>query len=338
MLEKIVAGPPGPELARAELELARLDRDLDDYSHAKAAYAEAIKLGSVDAQLESGLLLIDDHDPASGHDVIEKLLADQGPHASATLVLEAARARMLVGDHAGAQKLLDGAEKIPNMPIWKLERERGRLALRKGDFAGAAAALNKALDGCGNDAETFLLAADAATGDAKATAGLVTRVAKLAPERLKDAPEAAIVRGKLLIADQKFADAVTAFTTAKQALDKAPMRRKAQADFGLAVAKYNAGDDAEANNELQLVIEEDPSLYAAYLYRAFMLQQKQNKTALELARRAVELDPDSVDGWALAGQLAAKVGDRMTFSKALGRLGELAPDSEQYHQLAAMRR
>ena len=340
MLEKVVSGPPGLEVSRAQLELARLDRDLGDYNGAKAAYQEAAKSGNFDARLESALLMLETRDAAAGHDTLESLLREQGDHVPGSLAIEVVRARMLVGDNAGAQQLLDATAKTGSATKWKLERERGRLALRKGDFAGAVSALSQALETSGSDAETFLLAADAATSDDRSAPVLAVKIKRLVPERLKGLPEASIVTGKLLIADKKYADAVTAFQSAIDALTKAhaDLRRQAQAHFGLAVAQYNNGQDAEARNGLQLVMEQDPTLYTAYLYSAYLVQEKQRKTAFDYARRAVELDPDSVDGWLLAGQLASKLGDHKFFADALARLGTIAPASEQYKQLEALRR
>ena len=162
LLEKVVAGPPSGDLVRAQLELARLDRDMGDLRGARSAYADASKSGSFDARFESGLLAIDDRDPQGGRDTLDLLVKEAGDHPPPDLLLEAARARALVGDHAGAKVLLDQAEKLPATPTWKLERERGRLALRQGQFPEAVAAFTKALESSGGDAETFLLAADAA--------------------------------------------------------------------------------------------------------------------------------------------------------------------------------
>jgi tetratricopeptide (TPR) repeat protein len=340
MLEKVVAAPPTIATAPAELELARLERDLGDFRAAGLAYAEAIKVGSYEARIENGLMLLDNHEPTAGHEALESLWRDQGEHAPPGLAIEVARARMLVGDNAGAQQLLEVAAKTGKALAWKLAREQGRLALRKGDFAGAATALGHALDECGGDAETFLLAADVATSDDKHAAAVADKIGKLAPERLKGQPEASIVEGKLLIAAKKYPEADAAFVKARDALTaiKASARRQAQPHFGRAVAKYNTSDDVEARSELELVIVMDPTLYTAYLYQAFLLQDKQRAKALELAKRAAELDPDSIDGWLLAGQLASKLGDKKTFTLALGRLAAIAPASDQYKQLLALRR
>src|SRR5260221_466429 len=153
----------------------------------------ATATGNFDARLESGLLSIEDRDPNGGRETLDALLKESGDHPPPVLVLEAARARMLAGDHAGAAQLLETAEKLPGIQKWKLQRERGRLYLRRGDFGAAVTALGSALEGCGDDAETFLLAADAATSDEKS--GLADKVKKRL-DRLKRTPEQKIVSGK----------------------------------------------------------------------------------------------------------------------------------------------
>ncbi|HUJ58233.1 MAG TPA: tetratricopeptide repeat protein, partial [Kofleriaceae bacterium] len=340
ILEKVVNGPPGPDVSRAQLELARIDRDLGDFHGARAAYAEAIKTGNFDARLENGLVAIEDRDAVGGHETLEALLKDSGDKPPPNLQLEVARARMLVGDNAGAQQLLDLAAQSPTVAKWKLDRERGRLALRRGDLIGAATALGRAIDGCGSDAETFLLSADAATSDAKEVAALAEKVRRLAPDRLKGQPEASVVTGKLAIAASKWNDAEAAFKIARDQLEatKASDRRQAQAAFGTAVAKYNQNLDIEATQVLELAVELDPALYTAYLYRALMLTDRQPKRAFELAQKAVQLDPDSVDGWAITGSLAAKLGDKKVLGDAIARLTAIAPTSPQLRQLQAMRR
>jgi tetratricopeptide (TPR) repeat protein len=340
LLEKLVAGPPGLDIARAQLELARLDRDVGDFQGARAAYAEASKGGSVDATLEYGELLIEDTDPLGGHEVLDRLYASAGDHPSARLVLAVIRARMLAGDHQGAAQVIAAAAKIPGVPAWKLARERGRLALRKGDFATAASELSKALDGCGRDAETYLLAADAVTSDTAGGVALAAKIKKAAAAHLAGQPEAAIVQGKLLIASGKDEEAQPLFGKAKDALlkAKASSRRIAQARFGIAVTKYNLKHDAEAETELEVVRELDPSLYAADLYMADLLKDSDKKKAFEIAKHAVMLDPDLVQGWWMVGKLAGALHDRKQLANAIGRLGDLAPGSALLSDLQALRR
>src|SRR6185312_15092018 len=183
---------------------------------ARSVYADASKSGSFEARFESALLAIDDRDPPGGRDTLDLLVKEAGDHPQPDLLLEAARARMLVGDHAGATMLLDQAEKLPGVATWKLQRERGRLALRKGNFPEAITDFTRALDGSGGDAETFLLAADAASTDDKGA--LAEKIKKLLPDRMKTNPEAKIVEGKLLIGAGKLPEAEAAFKAAKDAL------------------------------------------------------------------------------------------------------------------------
>jgi tetratricopeptide (TPR) repeat protein len=338
MLERVVNGAPGPDTTRAQLELARLYVAMGDFDGASKAYAEAIKGDGFEAKLENALFQIDGAHLAEARETLETLYKAAGDKPRADLVLELARARSLAGQHEQAKTLLEQAEKLPNVVKWKLEREKGRLALRKGDFTGAATALSRALDASGSDAETLLLAADTATSDDKQTSGLAEKVKKLAPERLKGQPEAAIVTGKLAIAASKYQDALTAFSEAKKALDKASHRRQAQALFGMAVAKFYLGQDAEAENDFEYVLVLDPSLYTAYIFSGNLLAQKKPKSALEIARKAKDFNPDSVDAWALAGTLAHKQGDKKLYNEAVTRLGALAPNSDQLKALTALKR
>jgi tetratricopeptide (TPR) repeat protein len=342
ILEKAVAGPPSFDVARAQLELARVYRDLGDPRMARSLYAEASKAGSFEARLETGLLAIEDKDPSGGRDTLDQLLTDAGPNPPATLLLETARARMLVGDHPGATQLLDRLDKAQDVVRWQYDRERGRLALRKGDYAGAAQLFVKALESCGDDAETFLLAADVIAMDGK-QANLSGKLKTLGPQRLKGEPEASIVAGKLLLAEEKFAEADAAYQVAKKALDdaKASHRRSAQAHFGIAVVAYNRGDDPIAQTELELATTQDPSLYTAYLFAAELTSARKgpgaNAAALALANQAVQFNPDLADGWFMVGTYATKLGNSKVRVDAITRLGALLPNSDKLKELQQMR-
>ena len=132
---------------------------------------------------------------------------------------------MLAGDHAGAASLLATAETLPNVPKWQLQRERGRLHLRRGDLKAAISELGSALEGCGSDPETFLLAADAATAEDKS--GLADKIKKLAPERLKGMPEAQIIAGKLLLNTPNPNDAEAPYRSGARAAAQPRRRRRA---------------------------------------------------------------------------------------------------------------
>jgi tetratricopeptide (TPR) repeat protein len=339
LLERVVTGSAGPDTARAQLELARIDRDLGDLAAARTAYTEAARAGSFDARLEGGTLLIDNRDPRGGHDTLEELLKESGDQAPAVLLLESARARTLVGDHKGAFELLARADKAPGVIRWQLDRERGRIALHKGDIAGAAQALSRALDDCGGDLDSFLLAADTVSSDDK-RAELAAKLKALMPARLQGKPEIEIIHGKLEIAADRFDEAEKHYTAAHDALarDKASPRRLAQCDFGLGATAYFKREDALAASRLKLVLFEDPSIDAAYLFAADLDRARDPEKALETARQAVAYNPDSVEGWKMVGTIAAQLPrQRKLLDQAIGRVNDLAPGSEQLHQLQRLK-
>ncbi|HTL33610.1 MAG TPA: tetratricopeptide repeat protein, partial [Kofleriaceae bacterium] len=333
MLEKVVAGSPGPDTARAHLELARIYRDAGMFLEARASYTEAGKSGSVEARLEHALLLIDDREPQIGSNMIEALLKEAGQQPSGQLVIEGARIRQLMGDHAGAELLLTLADKMSSVERWKLNRERGRLSMRRSKFPEAAAQLGLALDGCGTDIETFLLASEVGLIESS----LAEKVKKLAAERLKGKPEAEVIKGKQLLSAGQDAEAEAVYKRAQEALrnEKASRRRQAQADFGLAVIAVNRGNPVEALNKLEVVIAEDPTLVDAYVFAASIGTNK--RKALERAQMAAEKNPDYPYAWQLAAELAAKVNDKKALKEAISRLKVLAPDGPEYQAVSKLR-
>lgn len=340
LLEKAVSGPQTVDVPRAQLELGRLLRDAGDMRGARAAFQEAIRVSpTMEARLENALLSIEDRDPTGGRDTIDQIL-DTEPNAMANprIVLEGARARMLAGDHVGASQLLDVAEKLPSVSKWTLARERGRLHLRKGEVAKAATALGQALEGAGNDAETFLLAAELVTVDPKQTTALAKQIQSLVEARLKDLPEALIVKGKLALAAEDLTTAEASYVAAGKALgETASKRRLAQAYYGLAVIAYNKQDDPTAQMQLDLVIQADPSIYGAYLYAAEIAKSKAS-VAFDNAKKAVTFNPDSAYGWYMVGSIAAKLRKPKDLAQAIERLTQLAPGSPMLEELAGLKR
>src|SRR5262249_49945302 len=148
---------------------------------------------------------------------------------SPALLLEAARARTLLGDHTGALALLAQADKLPGVARWQLDRERARIDLRRGDFPRAGAEIDRALDGCGSDVDTFLPAADTVSNDDKRTA-LTKKLRGAMTTRLKGRPELDIVLGKLHLVANQYDEAEKVYTAANAALgkDNASPRRRAQ--------------------------------------------------------------------------------------------------------------
>ncbi|HSK05369.1 MAG TPA: hypothetical protein VK932_29170, partial [Kofleriaceae bacterium] len=335
-LAKAAAAGALIDAVRAQLELARLLRDLGEAPAARTAYEQAVRAGSPEARLEAALFDIEERRPAEGHTAIEQLVEEAGERAPAALLLEAARARMLVGDHPGAEAAFERLQKLPDVVAWQHDRERGRYALRRGDTAGAAQLLARALDACGEDIETFLLAAEVASTDLK-QARLIEKVRSLTRARLKDRPEAWIVAGKLALGENKNDQAEAEYARARAALKKASSRRQAQAEFGRAVVAYNKQDDALAQNTLKLVLGLDPTIYNAYLFYGELVRGQAPEEAFEYAKKAVMYNPDSIDGWLMYGTLAHRLRKRQELLKAITRVGDLAPGSEPLRQLQGLR-
>jgi len=196
--------------------------------------------------------------------------------------------------------------------------------------------LGSALEGCGGDIETFLLAADAATSDEKS--GLTDKIKTLLPTRLKGVAESQIVTGKLLLATGKVAEAEAAYKAARDQLtnDKAAPRRIAQANYGLAVVAYQKEKDPEALADLALVLQDDPSIYDAYLFQADLDKNKAH--AFDAAKVAVKYNADYPRAWHVLGKLAAKNGDKPTLADAIEKLRGLAPNSDELKELEALKK
>jgi tetratricopeptide (TPR) repeat protein len=350
LLERAAAGGPSPDALRVQLELARIDRELGDTAAARAAYAEAARSGNVDARFEGALYSIEAGDLGGARTAFEQLLGQAGQagqstqpgdHPSAAVMLETARARTLTGAHAEAAALLAAADEAPGVVRWQLDRERARIALRRDDTSGAAQALVRALDGCGADLETFLLAADTVAADATQTQ-LAARLKALVPVRLRGKPELEIIAGKLDLAATprpRLDDAERHYNTARNALRRelATPRRRAQADYGIAAVAYAKSDDPTAGVMLELVHGEDPSIDPAYLFSAELIRLKDPRKALGFAQQAATYNPESLDAWKLIGTLAAQLGDRKLLTEAITRAGDLAPGSETLHELQKLR-
>lgn len=337
LLDAAVRGGLGTDGWRVRLEYARTLRDLGE--PAKGHFQEAARGGDPVARLEFAFALIEDRQPKLGAETIDRLLEDAGAAALPALLLEAARARTLAGDSDGAQKLLARAEKLPGVVAWQLERERGRVLIRREDWSGSAAALSKALDGCGSDIETFLVAGDAVTSDPTQTK-LAAKI-RASRGRLKSRPEVHIVDGKLALAENQFEAAEQAYSTAVTELEneKASKRRKAQATLGKAVVLYYGGKDNDmtVKDHLALTIQLDPTLFTAYLYLADLLGKKDPPKAFEHVQEAIRLNPDSSEGWILYGTLAFQLRKSSEYQRALRQVQRLLPNGEELRQLQGLR-
>jgi tetratricopeptide (TPR) repeat protein len=337
LLEKIVAGPMTPDAVRAQLELARIYRDQGEYVNAATAFEMAARNGEFEARFEGALLSLEYSKPAAGRDALETLLKDAGERRPPALVIETARAYLIMGQHDLAAALIADADKMSSVERWKLDRERGRLALRKTDFEGAATALGRALETCGTDGETFLLAVDVSM---LVKGNLADRVKQLAAERLKGQPELHIINGKYLLAAEKTDEAEVEFKQAAGDLRKAKAsnRRNAAADFGIALAAYIEGNSVVAEQGFKQVLDEDPTNVDALMAAADIAKGNKNKKkAYELARRAVQYNPDYAYAWQEVGQLAHELKDKKVLADAIARLTVIAPTGDELKALQALR-
>jgi hypothetical protein len=81
------------------------------------------------------------------------------------------------------------------------------------------------------------------------------------------------------------------------------------------------------------VIEQDPSIFAAYLYLGDMVKERDPKRALELANNAVKYNPDLLEGWLMVGTVSSRLKDKKRKADAITRVGELAPNSDKLRTL-----
>lgn len=339
VLEPVVIGAPSVDLARAQLELARLDRELGDEA-AKTLYTKVIaQTNSREIRVETAKYLIEFSDDNGGREMFDELL--KGNVADPPdLLVEAARAHLLVGDHTGGAELLDRADKA-NTKTWKYDRERGRLALRKGDYNGAALLLTKALEKSGDDLDTLFLLAEVSSSDLEKFKELGAKLRATVGSRLKDGPLAQLVIGKLTVQNKedKTQEGAKAFKAASDAMQKAaPPRLRAQAALGAAIVAYNIPDDPVALDALALAISLDPTLYEAYIYVAdILIGKKDYQKALEKAQLAVKYNPDSVDGYLMIGRVASETKNRKLYGDMLTKINSIAPNSDQLKTLQGLR-
>jgi tetratricopeptide (TPR) repeat protein len=95
-------------------------------------------------------------------------------------------------------------------------------------------------------------------------------------------------------------------------------------------------DDTRAEDQLNVAIDDDPSLYAAYIYAAEIA--KDLKKAIELARKAIQYNPRVPEAWYVLGSLASRAKDRKLLDEAVTRLNALAPGTDLVTQLQVLQR
>jgi tetratricopeptide (TPR) repeat protein len=164
-LSKLPAAPP-----RTYLELARIERDQGRWVEARAAYAGAIERlkttasgteARIEAIIEAARLALDTGDRTGAREAIAAAASAAASKNDGRVLVEAARIHILDGAHQQATSYLERAEALSSPPAAQLARERGRLALRQGNFQTAIGSLKKARALPGGDVEAMLLLVEA---------------------------------------------------------------------------------------------------------------------------------------------------------------------------------
>lgn len=300
-LAPVLDDPPGPVTGLAYLESARIAREAGDVPAARTAYGKAGEmLASSEVRIEAALLAIDAGDAGGGRDTLVPLAAEPG--ADGALLVEAGRAQLLCGKLDEAKALLDRAEQAATRPEARLERERGRLALRRRDNGAAIAALERSvtLDPADLDAQLLLMDAYLVGQNAAGAQRVDNELKRSFPQR----PERLLAGGRTALQAEQYAEAREAFETARRGLARAPRRLQADALYWLGLAQLMGGDAGPAKASLTEATRLDPFHADAHAVLGQTLRALGDAGgAIAVLRRAQELDPDNVDLDAELGEL-----------------------------------
>jgi tetratricopeptide (TPR) repeat protein len=295
--------PPGPMTGQAFLESARIARDAGDVAAARTAYGKAAEmLASSEVRVEAAMLAIDAGDASGGRDTLVPLAAEPG--ADGMVLIQAARAQILCGKLDDARALLERADTVSGRPEALHARERGRLALRRRDAAGAIAALERAVAAAPTDLEAQLMLMDAyIIGENITGAQRVDNELKRSyPQR----PERLLAGGRTALLANQVAEARDAFAEAGKGLAKAPQRVRADASYWLGLAYSIGGDTGLAKSALVEATRLDPHNADAHAVLGQVLRALGDTGgAIASFRRAAELDPENVELDADLGELLA---------------------------------
>ena len=338
-LRKAAMAPAHDYSGVAHLELARSLRDSGELTLARTEFTAALALGQQRARLEQAVLDVEDRHLGQGRTELEAMYkaavasAATDHEVDGVLLVELLRARTLSGDIAGAEALLKIAERRSDLPKWQVLRERGRVLMKKSDSPAASAALIAAMGDKSADAETFLLVANVVEGGTDTT-DLAARL-KAASTRLAGTGELEIINGKLEYAAGRAAAADAAFAKAKDLLTQshASSRRLAMAHVGLAATALDRNDEPRARAEINIAMSLDPSSVEAKLFGSEFAATANAK--LELLQQAVELAPYHAVAWMLLGQAALAAKNKAQYDRAVGRLTDIAPLSQELTELKA---
>lgn len=296
-----------PVASFAHLELGRIHRMLGEWDAAKAALERVTGRSTPAAIIESALLADNRGDLLGARDQLEAWAAKGQPSARA--LIELVRLRILTGAPELARELLKRLEQDRgSVAAWEISRERGRLALRAGQFSAAAKVL-RATTSQERDPAAYLLLIDAllASGDTNGAQRVHEQVLTRFPGR----PERYLAAGRIALTSGRPKVAEAAFERAERELQVTNHDRERAGDaaFGLAIAAL-----AQGATNAELLLENAARTDSAHVDARFALGELaaakgRNKAALEYFRAAVRLNPEYADAWLAAARAAHAVGE-----------------------------
>jgi tetratricopeptide (TPR) repeat protein len=331
-----------PPSQRAYLELARLERAQGEFAKAREAYEKVLSQapGSLEARLESALLTYDTGNIKKARAVLEELVAAH-PTCSPGL-LEAAPLLTLTGAYEQARQVLDQAEKLAWAPRWQIARERGRLALRRGERNAALTALSTARNLQEDDLESRMLLLDAqlkeedGPGARKTVEDILKHFSR--GEAMRD-----MARARLDLAEDRIEDALKTYRLARALLikERAAPREIAVTEYWTGRAHFLADRLIDASKSFTSAVKRDPGNADAQFYlglSSFYL--KRWVTVTRAMEATLDVDPvGNPEAWhylGVAHSSRKRWGDaKKAFKEYLARYpeGYLAEDAR-----AALRR
>lgn len=290
---------------RILVEQARVERADGAFDKAAELYLKAAQAapGALEPRLEAAELALDRGDPAAAKGQLDALEKELG---SGPVLVEAARAHTITGDHAGALALLDRAGKV-SAPAWKLARERGRLFLRQFDHARSVVELERAKSLEPDDQETraLLMQAYVVGKNAKGSARELEDVAKA----FRGSAIAALARGMDALVREQPREAASelarSYSIGVEA--KASPRELGRAAYWVGRAYYLDGDLKKASDWLQKGLTQDPSQADAhFLIGQIAYEAGKGDAMLKEFQKSVELDPaGNPSAWYFIGEYHA---------------------------------
>jgi len=290
---------------RILVEQARVERAEGAFDKAAELYAKASAAapGALEPRLEAAQLALDRGDPDGARSQLDALDKELG---SGAVVVEAARAHIITGDHAGAAALLDRASKA-SAPAWKLARERGRLYLRQFDHARAIVELERAKSLESDDQETraLLMEAYVAGKNERGAARELVDVTK----GFRGAAIVALARGMEALTRSLPRDAAGEFARSyNTSVDaKATPRELGRAAYWAGRSYYLDGDLKRAADWLGKALTRDASQADAhFLLGQIAYESGKGDVMIKRFEKSVELDPSgNPSAWYFIGEFHA---------------------------------